>query len=716
MKPDTEKIKKADLSLYFMEDNPVEAILIKDSRSDTVLMNHIFKKMFSIGNIKTIDEALETIIEKNTDRDLLKEKIISLDNSTSVQPVKIFRNGRLYHFYVYYHSDYELVIVHARDMAEYEKLTNQLDDYAQGLVQNIFDLEISQRKLIKSKNRLSRQLKASTDLGLTTYESYKNTKQIFRIFTEIAAATIDIERCGIWILEDNGEKLRCMDLFSSLTSQHISDIVFSGKTNPEIFRSLKSDRLIKADNTDTGEAARELSEVYLKPNGITSVLMATIMLKGKITGVVTFEHAGNARIWEDDESGFALIFADHAARILSDVEKNLLESQLIQSQKMETIGTLVGGLAHDFNNLLGGIVGSLSLLRYNAKGIKEEELEKYLSIMENASGRATDLVKQLLSVASKQDLAMVPVDLNLAINHIVKISKNTFDKSVGIEYHFNEKPAVTNADPIQIEQVLLNLCINGYHAMTVMRDEDDQIGGTLTIDIRKIHADEALMQAHHEAHKIDYWIISIADNGVGMNKKTMERIFEPFFTTKKNSRIRGSGLGLTMVYNIIHDHGGFIDVYSELKTGSVFNVYLPVFDQEYVEKEFESEKEVIPGQGLILVVDDEELIRVTTIKMLQTAGYQVISAENGESGVQIFKEKYKDITAVILDMAMPKKSGRDTFYEMKKIDPEVKVLLATGYKHDERSEEIIKSGVKSFIQKPFTIYSLSEAISRVINS
>ncbi len=706
----------SNLSLYFMEDNPVEAILIKDSRSNSVLMNHIFKKMFSLSDVKTIEDAVKFIAEKEEDIKALTDRINSLDNRLFDKPVKILKNGKLYHFYVYYHSDYELVIIHARDMAEYEKLTSQLDDYARGLVQNIFDLEVSQRRLIKSRNRLSRQLKASTDLGLTTYESYKNTKAIFKIFTEIAASTIDVERCGIWLLEDNGEKLHCTDLFLISKSHHIADIKFSSKSNPEIFKAIKSSRILKADDALNHPASKELAESYLKPNGIASILIATIVLKGKIAGLISFEHVGNIRDWEDDESGFAVIFADHVARILSDVEKNILESQLIQSQKMETIGTLVGGLAHDFNNLLGGIVGSLSLMKYNSKDIDEDELLKFINIMETASGRATDLVKQLLAVASKQDLVMVPVDLNLAISHIVKISKNTFDKSVDIKYNFHSSPAVTNADPIQVEQVLLNLCINAYHAMTVMRDEEERQGGTISIDIRKIHADEDFIQTHPDAHASDYWIISIEDTGVGMSKKTIERIYEPFFTTKKNSKIRGSGLGLTMVYNIIHDHGGFIDVYSEINTGSVFNVYLPVLEHAYTEKFAEIEKDIIRSEGIILVIDDEELIRVTTRKMLQISGYTVILAENGEEGVQIFKQRYKEISAVILDMAMPKKSGRDSFFEMKKIDPELKVLLATGYRHDERSEEIIKSGVKGFIQKPYTVHELSEAIFKVINS
>lgn len=712
---DSEKVKNSNLSLYFMEDNPVEAILIKDSRSNAVLMNHIFRKMFSLPDLKTLDETLRGIAEKEDDINILLERINSLDNSIADKPVKITRKGKLYNFYVYYHSDYELIIIHARDMAEFEKLTSQLDDYARGLVQNIFDLEISQRKLIQSRNRLNRQLQASTDLGLTTYESYKNTKAVFKIFTEIAASTMNVERCGIWLFEDNGDKLRCTDLYFTSKSQHIADITFTSSNNPEIFKSLKSERLLKADDALNADITRELSEIYLKPNGIASLLLAAVILKGKIAGVVSFEHVGMIRNWEEDESGFAIIFADHVARILSDVEKNILESQLIQSQKMETIGTLVGGLAHDFNNLLGGIVGSLSLIRYEHMEISEEELLQYLSIMENASARATDLVKQLLSIASKQDLTMVPVDLNLAIHHVVKISKNTFDKSVEIRYNYHNTPAIINADPVQIEQVLLNLFINACHAMTVMRDDDERQGGTITVDVRKIHADELFLQTHPNAMETDYWIISIEDTGVGISKKNLERIFEPFFTTKKNIQIKGSGLGLTMVYNIIQDHKGFMDVHSELKRGSVFNVYLPVLEQEYAEKTGDTEKKSITsGEGTILVVDDEELIRVTTRKMLQTTGYQVILAENGEEGVKLFKQNHDRITAVILDMAMPKKSGRDAYYEMKKIDPDVKVLLATGYRHDERSEEIINSGVKGFIQKPYTVYELSEAINRVI--
>jgi len=707
--------KNPNLSLYYMEDNPVEAILLKDSGSEYVLINRTFRKMFSIPDVANFEEVLRYLTENEKDKALLAERIRSLDNSLSDKPVRILLRGNLFHFYVYYHSDYELVIVHARNMAEFEKLTNQLDDYARGLVQNIFDLEVSQRKLIQSKNRLNRQLKASTELGLTSYEAYKNTRTIFRKFTETAAATLDIDRCGIWLVEDNWERIRCTDMFSLSRSEHISDINFLCRSYPELFKTIRHERLIKGDDAYNNQSIKELKETYLEPNGIKSVLISTIVLKGKIAGVVSFEHLGNIRNWEDDECGFAVIFSDHVARILSDVEKNILESQLIQSQKMESIGTLVGGLAHDFNNLLGGITGSLSLIKYRYEAIAPEELLKYVTVMENASNRAADLVRQLLTVASKQDLAMTPVNLNNSITHIVKICRNTFDKSVDIVYNCPDRPSVTSADPIQIEQVLLNLCINGYHAMTMMREENDKKGGTLTLEIKRLHPDDIFMQMHPEARNEDYWIISLEDTGIGMTKNTLQRIFEPFFTTKKNTPVKGSGLGLTMVYNIIRDHGGFIDVQSEAGSGSVFNVYLPVYHQENIAPVEETEKKLYTGEGLVLVIDDEEIMRITMKKMLQSAGYEVVLAENGEEGVAAYLENRGHISLVVLDMAMPKKSGRDVFYELKEHDPEVKVLLATGYMHDERSEEILKSGVKGFIQKPFSIYELSEAVYRSIN-
>jgi two-component system, cell cycle sensor histidine kinase and response regulator CckA len=393
------------------------------------------------------------------------------------------------------------------------------------------------------------------------------------------------------------------------------------------------------------------------------------------------------------------------------------EQQLRHAQKMETIGTLAGGLAHDFNNILGGLTGSLSLIRFKLDQDNEIDgdfLRKYLGIMEQAGKRASDLVKQLLSITRKQEMNFQPVDLNVTIDHILEICNISFDKSINIQArHFTEK-AMINADPSQAEQVLLNLCVNASHAMTTMRKPDERQGGNLLVSVDKIFADQNFRQTHLEAQPIPYWVLGVQDNGVGMDTKTAAKVFDPFFTTK--SKDKGTGLGLAMVYNIVQQHGGFIDVYSELGLGSTFSVYLPVLQEAPQDKSLEIRAELVLGQGLVLVVDDEAMIRHTAREILETCGYSVILAGDGQVGLDIFRQRHSEIAVILLDMLMPKMSGKETYVEMKKIDPHLKVLFSSGFKQDERVEEVLRLGVQGFVQKPYTLQILSTAIHKAIGA
>jgi len=393
------------------------------------------------------------------------------------------------------------------------------------------------------------------------------------------------------------------------------------------------------------------------------------------------------------------------------------EQQLRHAQKMETIGTLAGGLAHDFNNILGGLTGSLSLISFKLDqdaDIDREFLRKYLGIMEQAGKRASDLVKQLLSIVRKQEMNFQPVDLNTTIDHILKICTISFDKCIDLNFQNISGKAMINADPTQTEQVLLNLCVNAAHAMTTMRKAAERQGGKLMVSIEKIFADRNFRVTHLEAKSIPYWVLSVQDTGVGMDTRTVAKIFDPFFTTK--SKDKGTGLGLAMVYNIVQQHGGFIDVYSEIGQGSTFSVYLPVFPDTSTEKGLDIGAEVIMGKGLVLVVDDEAMIRQTAKEILETCGYSVILATDGQEGLDIFQLRHREISVVLLDMLMPKMSGKETYLEMKKIDPNLKVLFSSGFKQDERVEEVLQLGVQGFMQKPYTLHVLSSAIHRVINS
>jgi len=404
------------------------------------------------------------------------------------------------------------------------------------------------------------------------------------------------------------------------------------------------------------------------------------------------------------------------AHNVTDIE--IKEQQLRQSQKMETVGTLAGGLAHDFNNVLGGIIGTISLYKYKIsrkRDVTQKEIEKYFNMIEESANRASDMVQHLLSLTRKHELSFTPSDLNAIIEHTVKICNNTFDKSIEISAAYSGEMAMTYADPTQLEQCLLNLCINAAHAMTLMRKEGDKYGGNLNISLEQVKTDKYFFKLHPETgEEENYWEISVQDTGIGMKPQVVTKIFDPFFTTKEEGE--GTGLGLAMVYNIIKQHKGFIDVYSQDGIGTTFYIYLPILKHKIEEKIHQAEEKIPGGEGLILVVDDEEIMRQTAKSILEECGYDVILAENGEEAVNIYKTQHQNIKAVLLDMVMPKMSGKQAFIELIKINKNVKTLLASGFKKDSRVESILQLGVKGFIQKPYGLIKLANSMYDVINS
>ncbi|MFN3412242.1 MAG: response regulator [Exilispira sp.] len=416
---------------------------------------------------------------------------------------------------------------------------------------------------------------------------------------------------------------------------------------------------------------------------------------------------------QNGNSGIAFRIDD-----ITEIEK--LEKQIRQSQQMEIVGLLAGGIAHDFNNVLTGIISSISLIKQlidENPSIKNPELIEYIDILENSSERARDIVQKILTISRKKEEKLLPINLKSCINDVERVCKSTFDKSIELNFVNPFSEAIILGDHNLIVQALLNLCINSSHAMTIMRKTDERIGGTLTVKLEIANqSDKHLNNFKKQNSQIsekEFWKITISDNGTGIPQELQSKIFEPFFTTKQ--AFYGSGLGLSTVKMIVNQHNGFITFESEEGKGTSFYIYLPIFK---IDKFLETEKaqdSIKKGKGLILLIDDDQIVRSITKAMLMKLGYTVLLASNGVEGLKIFYKHKQNIKLVILDIAMPGKSGIDTFKEIKLKNNQTKVLFITGLKIDDKIKKIIDEDAVGFLPKPFSISQLSNKIYEIIS-
>lgn len=381
-------------------------------------------------------------------------------------------------------------------------------------------------------------------------------------------------------------------------------------------------------------------------------------------------------------------------------EQRKLETQLQQAQKMEALGTLAGGIAHDFNNLLMAIQGRASIMLMN-KDSSHPDFE-HLRGVETHVESASDLTKQLLGFARLGKYEVKPTNLNELIqkeNHMFGRTK----KEIKIHGKYAENLWSVEIDHGQIEQVLLNLYVNAWQAMPG--------GGDLYIETENVTLDENYVKPF-SVKPGKYVKISVTDTGTGMDEATRERIFDPFFTTKEIGR--GTGLGLASVYGIITNHGGFINVYSEKGHGSTFNIYLPASKKEIIRTK-ELKSDTLRGSETVLLVDDEDMIIEVAKALLKQLGYNVLTAGSGKEAIDIYEKNKARIDIVLLDMIMPDMNGGHTYDRMKEIDPDVKVILSSGYSINGQATEILDRGCKGFIQKPFNIKQLSQRMREILD-
>jgi PAS domain S-box-containing protein len=484
------------------------------------------------------------------------------------------------------------------------------------------------------------------------------------------------------------------------------DTVFGYPTD-EIWNMRAIDLL---DEKDRHLFSEKMSEVLA--NGFAGMEVTLISKKG----VKRDYQVSCTSIPRGGETYIIGVGIDITDRKRAEEERERTRMQLVQAQKMEAVGTLAGGIAHDFNNMLGGIMGSVNMIEIiigKDGHPRKETILKYVSTAREASGRAADMTRQMLTLSRKSELKLAPVDITMSMKHVERLCASSFPKSVSLEFEIGEKPLRVLADPVQIEQVLLNLCVNASHAMTIMRAGGDRRGGTLTVRAEEINCNAHTCPAHPDVVPGPFVRIHVSDTGVGMDEDVRRSIFDPFFTTKEIGE--GTGLGLAITYSIVNQHGGFIDVVSDPGRGSTFTVCLPALVNVTADDRIKPDGAgIVPGAGRILVIDDEATMLRVVEGMLDHFGYSVITAGNGGEAVDIYRRENGSVDGVLLDFSMPGASGLEVFEQLKEINGGVKALLCSGFIEGADLQKARDSGIRGFIQKPFTAEDLSAKIKELI--
>lgn len=389
-------------------------------------------------------------------------------------------------------------------------------------------------------------------------------------------------------------------------------------------------------------------------------------------------------------------------RVLSQVhlEKRLADSdrQLRQAQKMEAIGTLAGGVAHEFNNLLQAIQG---YTRYAMEGLDpDDERSKDLQQVLNASDRAAALTRQLLGFGRREVLQMADIEPNVLVRDLVKMIRPLIGEHIKIDLTLAEDVGLVHADMGHVQQLLMNLCVNARDAMP--------LGGQLIIKTENLQLTGSYCEFHQNVKAGRYLLLTVADTGCGIPPDVKDHIFEPFFTTKEVGK--GTGLGLAQVYGVIQQHQGTIHVYSEVGAGTTFRVYLPTIDHASPAVLAPTHEKARGGTETILIAEDDAMIRELAVRMLQRAGYNTITAADGEEAVRLFEENLDSVSLALMDVVMPRLSGRDAYQKMKAMKPTMPAVFCSGYDPQMAQVGFVVDDELPLLQKPFDPELLLETI------
>jgi PAS domain S-box-containing protein len=465
----------------------------------------------------------------------------------------------------------------------------------------------------------------------------------------------------------------------------------------KMFRCEAADALGKSLDRFIPERFRASHRKHVADFGETRVTQRSMGRLGRICGLRADGEefpieASISQIEADGKKLFTVIIRDIT-------EKRKLELQFLRAQRMESIGTLAGGIAHDLNNVLSPILTAVELLQMR---FTDESSQRLLNILQTNAVRGGEMIKQVLSFARGVEGEYAPLQPKHLIKEIIKILADTLPKNIEITFSVDPDLWSVTGDATQLHQVLMNLCVNARDAMLQ--------GGHLKIEAENVDVDEHYARMNVGAKPGKYVRIEVIDTGIGIPETNLSKIFDPFFTTKEHGM--GTGLGLSTAANIVSSHGGFVNVYSEVGRGTRFKIYLPAVADLQSSSVSALRPDLPTGNGeLILVVDDENSIREIARETLTAFGYRVLTASDGAEAMALFAAHRDEIDVVITDMMMPFMDGLATIRALRKLDPHLKIIVTSGLKANEKTSEAVQLGVKIFLPKPYTAEKLLKTLA-----
>jgi two-component system, cell cycle sensor histidine kinase and response regulator CckA len=517
--------------------------------------------------------------------------------------------------------------------------------------------------------------------SITDISERKRAEKALRESEARYRALVDHAAYGIfWTLEPEGKLLQVNPALAEMLGYESAQELLAVELTSSLYR-------------DSSERAAIISE-YVQHGRAE----ATVEWKRKDGKIITVHMVGRKATYPDGQLDCAEVTVENIT------ERIALEKQLIQAQKFEGIGQLAGGIAHDFNNMIGAILGWAEM------GIEETEAgsrhRRFFEKVHQQAKRAAALTRQLLAFARRQILEPRNVDLNQTAVETLSLLEKVIGSNIEIKATLAPNLSLVRADATQVEQVLMNLCINARDAMPA--------GGSLIIETSNVKLDEQFCALQPLARPGEYAMLTVTDSGTGMDSATLDRIFEPFFTTKELGK--GTGLGLATVYGIVRQHGGFLNVYSELGKGSTFRCYFPIsLDSSVPREKVEETGPIRRGTETILVAEDHEGLGQLAAETLTGLGYQVILATDGETAAQNFHANRTRIDLVVLDVMLPKLSGPEVYARMQKDKPDLPVIFTTGYSPDIGLLQKAQQEGLPVLQKPYSPRELGRKVRETLD-